>query len=96
VLIVDGSIASLKVALADWLIPTPVAAFAGTVKLTVGGVTSAAAPVVKVQGFGAKPPPASAFPARSVAPAVIVAVKVVLAARALVGVKVAMAPALPA
>ncbi len=72
--------------------PTPVAALAGTVNVTVGGTTSAAAPVVKVHWYGA----ANALPATSVAPVVIVAVKSVLAARWLVGAKVAIAPAFPA
>jgi hypothetical protein len=45
---VDGSIASLKVA--ESLLPmgTPVAPLAGTVEITVGRVVLAAAPVVKV------------------------------------------------
>src|SRR5512135_2606584 len=44
VLIVEGSIASLKVAAIFLLIATPVAAFAGSVELTVGGVVSAGMP----------------------------------------------------
>jgi hypothetical protein len=88
--------ALLKVALTAWLIPTPVAIFAGTVEVIVGGARSAAVPVVKVHGFGATPPPARALPARSIAPAVILAVYKVLGARLLAGVKVAIAPALPA
>src|ERR1041385_8667706 len=88
VLIVAGSIASLKVALMAWLIATPVAALAGTVELTVGGVVSRAAPVVKLQ----LKPAASGLPARSLAPVLIVAVKVVRGARPLPGVKVAVAP----
>src|SRR6185369_7561820 len=38
VVIVSGSIASLKVALTVWLMPTPVAALTGTVELTAGEV----------------------------------------------------------
>jgi hypothetical protein len=40
-------IASLKVALSAWLVSTPVAPFAGTVEVMVGGTTGAA--VVKLQ-----------------------------------------------
>src|SRR6185369_862614 len=87
--VVKGSIASLKVAAIFWLMATPVAAFAGTVKLTVGAVVSRVAPVVKLQTklF------ASALPARSLLPVVTVAVEVVLGARALKGLKVAVTPA---
>ena len=49
VVIVSGFIASLKVAESALLRATPRAALAGTVELTVGGVTSGAAPVVKLQ-----------------------------------------------
>src|SRR6266571_899578 len=89
VLMVKGSIASLKVALMAWLIATAVAPLAGTVTLTVGGVVSGVAAVVKLQPKSA----ASALPARSLAPVVIVAVNVVRGARALAGVKVAVTPA---
>ena len=68
--IVNGSIASLKVAVIFVLIATPVAALAGTVRLTVGAVVSGAAPVVKLHTKSL----ASALPARSLAPVVIVAV----------------------
>ena len=66
-LIVAGSMALLKVALTAWLIPTPVAPFAGTVEVIVGGAASAAVPVVKVHGFGTgnETPLTSALPARS-------------------------------
>src|ERR1043166_3791007 len=89
VLIVNGSIASLKVALMVWLIGTPVAEFAGTVKLTVGAVVSGVAPVVKLQLKAVN----SALPARSLAPVVIVAVYAVIGARSKPGVKVAIKPA---
>jgi hypothetical protein len=80
--------ALLKVALSAWLMGTPVAPLAGTVEITVGFVLSAAAPVVKVQTKLL----ASAFPERSCAAVVIVAVNRVLAARAVVGVNVATEP----
>ena len=67
---VKGSIASLKVAAIFWLIVTPVAALAGTVRITVGAVVSGVAPVVKLQTKLL----ASALPARSRVPVVIVAV----------------------
>ena len=88
VLIVAGSIASLKVALMVWLIATPVAELAGTVVITVGRLVSGAAPVVKLQAklFS------SGLPARSLAPVVIVAVNVVRGARPSVGLKVAVVP----
>src|SRR6185503_9116695 len=89
VLMVKGSIASLKVALMVWLIGTAVAALAGTVALTVGGIVSSVAPVVKLQLKSA----AGALPARSLAPVVIRAVYVVRGARALAGMKVAVTPA---
>src|SRR5213082_2189473 len=82
VLIVKGSIASLKVALMVWLIGTAVAALAGRVALTVGGVVSGVAPVVKLQLKSV----ASALPAKSLTPVVTVAVNVVRGARALAGV----------
>jgi hypothetical protein len=89
VLIVKGSIGSLKAAVTLWLMATPVAALAGTVAPTVGAVVSRVAPVVKVQTKSV----ASALPARSLAPVVTVAVYVVSGARALDGVKVAVTPA---
>ncbi|GMU35413.1 MAG: hypothetical protein AMXMBFR20_32850 [Planctomycetia bacterium] len=84
--IVEGSIASVKVAAKVVLIATPVATLTGIVELTTGAVVSGAVPVEKLHTklLG------RAFPARSFAPIVIVAVKVVPAARLLVGVKVAM------
>src|SRR6185295_6330987 len=89
VVIVVGSIASLKVALIFWLKGTPVAPLTGSVALTVGAVVSGAAPVVKLQLKAA----ARVLPARSRATVVMVAVKVVLAARGLSGVNVAVVPA---
>ena len=68
--IVTGFNASLKVAMICALIGTFVSPFAGVVKLTVGGVVSGAALAVKVQTKLV----ASALPARSVAPVVMVAV----------------------
>src|SRR5947208_15388958 len=85
VLIVKGFIASLKVALMVWLIGTAVAPLAGTVALTVGAVVSGVAPVVKLQLKSV----ASALPARSRDPIVIVAVWTALGARVLTGLKVA-------
>src|SRR5438309_11357956 len=64
VLFVKGSIASLKVALMVRLIATAVAPPAGTVELTVGGVVSGVAAVVKFQPKSVT----SALPARSLAP----------------------------
>src|SRR5438876_7304310 len=72
VLIVNGSIASLKVALMVWLIGTAAAALTGRVALTVGRVVSGAAPVIKLQPKSV----ASALPAKSLAPIVILAVYV--------------------
>jgi hypothetical protein len=86
--IVRGSIALLKVALTAWLIQTPVADRAGLVDVTVGGVLSTPVPVVKVQ----VKLDASALLSRSLAAVEIVAWNNVLAARALVGVKVAVVP----
>src|SRR5437870_3575775 len=88
VLIVKGSIASLKVALMVWLIGTTVAPLAGTVALTVGGVVSGVAPVVKLQLKSV----ASALPARSLDPVLTVVVNVVSGDRLPAGVKVAATP----
>jgi hypothetical protein len=86
VVIVEESIASLKVAAIFWLTGTPVAAFAGFVKITVGGVVSGVAPVVKLQTKSF----AIAVPLRFVTPVVMVAVNKVLDARLLAGAKVAI------
>jgi hypothetical protein len=88
VVIVAGSIASLKVALMFLLMGTPVAVSAGSVEVTVGGVTSVVVPVVKVHVWLA----ANALPARSLNPVVTVAVWRVLTARLPVGAKVAVLP----
>src|SRR3989442_10991202 len=69
------SIDLLKAAVIFWLIGTVVAVFAGFVELTVGDVVSGVVPVVKVHGFGAKPPFAPALPPGSLAPAVMEAAK---------------------
>src|SRR2546423_1408010 len=73
---VEGAIDSLKVAWMPAFSDTPVAFESGLVEAMVGGVTSAAALVVKDQTWLA----ARAFPARSVAPVVTVAVNTVLCA----------------
>src|SRR4029079_5023273 len=81
-------IGSEKVAETEELSATPVAAFAGEVEDTVGGVVSGAAPVVKVQ----VKLPASGLPATSSAAVVKIAVYCVLPARLLNGTKVAVFP----
>ena len=83
VVMAAGFIGSLKVAEILWFSGTPVARFAGIVAVTLGMV-----PVVNVQTKFA----ASALPAGSVAPVVIVPVYVVLASRLAAGVNVAVAP----
>src|SRR6185503_14417970 len=70
VLIVKGSIVLLKVTATPRLTGTPLAALAGTTKLTKGAVVSSVTPVVKFQ----LKLRASALPARSRVPVVIVAV----------------------
>src|SRR5438477_10572080 len=67
VLIVKGSIASLKAAAMLPLMATPVAALAGTVALTVGRVVSGVSPVVKLQTKLLT----NALPARSLTPVVL-------------------------
>jgi hypothetical protein len=86
--IVAGSIASLKVAVMFLLTTEPAAVSAGSVELTVGAVVSIVAPVVKPHVLSA----ASALAAMSLKPVVAVAVYAVLAARLLVGAKVAVRP----
>src|SRR5438094_8226653 len=83
--LVNGSIASLKVAAIFRLVATAVAALAGTVKLTVGAVVSGVAPVVKLQTKSL----ASALPARSLALCLTLTVYPVLGARLPAGVRVA-------
>src|SRR5580765_5404997 len=86
VLMVEGSIASLKVP-AIWLpMATPVARLAGTAALTVGAVVSDMTPVVKLQTKSA----VIGLPARSLAPAVRVAEYTVLGPSSAAGVKVAV------
>ena len=67
---VAESIGSLNVAVMADEIDTPVAPLIGLVAVTVGGVVSGTAPVVKVQTRGTN----MAFPARSLMPVVSVAV----------------------
>jgi len=81
--IVAAFIASLKVAEILVLVGTPVAPFAGLVEVTVGMLA-----VVKVQTKLL----ASALPAGSLAPVVIVPVNLMLGARLLAGVNVAVVP----
>jgi hypothetical protein len=81
-LIVAGFIGSLNVADTEVLTSTPVAPIIGTVETTVGAL------VVKLHTKLL----ASAFPDVSVAPVVIVAVYTVLAAKAAIGVNVAVVP----
>jgi hypothetical protein len=88
VVLVSGSIGSLKLAVMSVLIATPVAFASGAVELTVGAVVSGATPVVKVQVKAL----ASALPATSLTSVVIRAAQVVLAGRSLAGVKVAILP----
>src|SRR5437867_434090 len=91
VVVVKGSIASLKVAATFWLMGTPVAALAGTVKLTVGAVVSGPPPVVKLQ-IKSLAEPVIGTPARFLAPGLILPVYTVLGARLPNGVKVAVTP----
>jgi hypothetical protein len=87
-----GSIALLNVAEILALMGTPVSLREGLVALTMGGVVSAAVPVVKVHVCS----DAKALPAGLLALAVIFPVKTVLAARLFVGVKIAVVPSAPA
>jgi hypothetical protein len=85
---VEFVIDSEKVADTEELSAMPVAALAGDVADTVGGVVSGAAPVVKFQVKLA----ASALPAASFAAVVMVAVYCVLAARLTEGTSIAVSP----
>jgi hypothetical protein len=85
---VEFVIDSEKVADTEELSATPVAALAGEVADTIGGVVSGAAPVVKFQVKLA----ASALPAASFAAVVMVAVYCVLAARLTEGTSIAVSP----
>ena len=88
---VSGSMAVLNVAFTVLLRTTPVAAFAGLVNVMVGAVVFGPVPVVKLHGLGATPAP-KAFPLRSLAAVVILAVNCVLAVRLAVGLNVAVVP----
>jgi hypothetical protein len=69
-------------------VAAPLAPAAGLVELTVGGVTSGATPVVKLQVNAV----ARLLPAASCAPVPIRAVQIVLAGNAAEGVNVATLP----
>ena len=88
VVIVKGSINSLKTTVGFLFMGRSVAPFAAPVELTMGTVVSAVEPVVQLTEKSL----ASALPARSLAPVVIVEVYVVFAARLLNGVNVAVTP----
>ena len=83
-----ASIVLLKVAAIFWFKGTPIATLTGSVELTVGGVTTTAAPVVNVHTklF------ARGLPARSLAPVVIVAVYTVLGKKLVACVNMAVVP----
>ena len=89
VVTVNGFIGSLKVAEILPSIATPVAAVVGNVEMTVGGVLSAAAPVVKVHLKLL----ARFTPAKFSAPVVIVAVYRVLGNSAAAGLNIPVTPA---
>src|SRR2546425_1363754 len=80
--------ASVKVASILSLIGTAVAPLAGSVEVTMGGVVSGAAPVVKLQ----KKLLANGIPARSFTPVVTFAVYVVLGSSVADGGNVAVGP----
>jgi len=88
VVTVEAVMVSLKVAVIAAFTATPVAALAGLVDDTVGGVLSVVVPVVNDSVKAA----AIALPAASLAPVVIVARYVVFAAKLLDGVNVAVVP----
>ena len=85
---VNGSMSSLKVTITLALVATLLAPAAGTLLVTVGGVTSGVAPVVNVHTALL----AKVLFAKSLAPVVIVAVNTVLAGKVMgvIGVKVAV------
>jgi hypothetical protein len=87
VLIVKGSIATLNSAEIITLVATPEARSRGTVETTVGD-SVVLGPVVKLQTLSA----AIALPLRSFTSVVSVVVNVVMAARSLVGLKIAVKP----
>ena len=78
-------IASLKLAVMAVLMATAVPPLAGNTVLTVGGVVSAIAAVVKLELKG----PARVLPAASRAAALSITVQLLLAGSALAGVKLA-------
>jgi hypothetical protein len=86
--IVEASIASLKLTTALLLVATDVAVLAGTTDRTFGATFSAAVLVVHLLLYAE----ASEFPAASLAPVETVAEYVVLFARGAEGVKVAVVP----
>jgi hypothetical protein len=89
VVIVEAVIASLKVAVIIWLRGTSMAAggpVRGIVEITVGGMTSGAAPVVNVHTKLLT----ISVPFRFVTQDVMVAVYIVLTKRLALGIKVAM------
>ena len=88
VVTVAGSIGSLKVAVTAEESATPAAPLVGFVAVTMGGVVSGTAPVVKVHTRLL----ASGFPAKSLMPVVSVAVYSVMPASGAEGAKIAVAP----
>src|SRR3984957_10526115 len=93
VVIVAGSIPWLKTTLTVASTGAAAAPAAGLVRLTVVAALSGAEIVVKLHGFGERPPPVTPFPAKSLAPAVILKLYGELAIKGLAGVKVAVVPA---
>ena len=90
VIIVEGAIASLKVALTEAVTSTLVATFAGLVTVIVGARVSAA-PACQLQGLGTVPL-IKALPATSLAAVEIVALYQVLADKSTSGLNVAVVP----
>jgi hypothetical protein len=88
VVTVNGRIGSLKLTVTSELVATPVSPASGLVALTVGAVTSAADPVVKLQSTAL----AKALWAESLTPVLIRATQVVPAGRSPDGVTVAVLP----
>lgn len=81
-----GAMDSLKVTFTVLLVQMAKLSSAGLTSVTVGTVVSSASAVLKVQTVGAT----KGLPAKSVAALLTVAVKAVLLAKRLVGVKVAV------
>jgi len=86
--IVEESIASEKVAVIAVFTATLVAVLAGVVELTVGAVVSSSDPVVKDQIYS----DSRAFPAKSLAPVLMLAVYSISESKFTVGVNVAVVP----